>query len=324
MMTRTEIAVLPGGLNAALYKHELAIAEQALPCWTIVTEGLAPYGQSEIVLTVLKARGARDEFPPGVLGYIRSLKQLAEQGSFVGDGGISSWRAPGPLGFGGFVGVAFFLPTPIPGIRLRDDYLEGVFLKEGEVEVATRCSLQRVLNALGRQARYFPFPYWSDPGRAAVYGLGDAGRSVLYNLDRIAMPGATATVSQQGDACLLSVPRDGAELLAETLESRRAVAVLPGRDPGLPAALVWNPQQAAPEANAVAGKDASDLSAAFVSLVASDEPVDRVTFLEDGYGVLLSPDTAARLLALLRSGEANELVVAEAQRVLTVRVPPEA
>ena len=179
MMTRIEATLIPGGLTAVVYDHDLPVAGHLLPCWTIITGGFAALGQQEIALTVLKVREARDKVPPGVFGYLRSLFPLAEQGDFVRDGSVSSWRAPGPLNLGGFVGVAFFDPEPLPGILLPSGALAGVFLKEGEVEMALRCGVQRVLFALGRQARYFPFPHWSDPGREAVYQLGDAGRSVL-------------------------------------------------------------------------------------------------------------------------------------------------
>ncbi|HWA74351.1 MAG TPA: hypothetical protein VG937_18530 [Polyangiaceae bacterium] len=320
MMTRIEATLIPGGLTAVVYDHDLPVAGHLLPCWTIITGGFAALGQQEIALTVLKVREARDKVPPGVFGYLRSLFPLAEQGDFVRDGSVSSWRAPGPLNLGGFVGVAFFDPEPLPGILLPSGALAGVFLKEGEVEMALRCGVQRVLFALGRQARYFPFPHWSDPGREAVYQLGDAGRSVLYELDRVAMPGATATVSQQGNDCVLTVPADAAQLLADTLEQRGALAVQPGRDLALSAALVWNPAQAEPQASAVAGKSAAELSATFVTLFVRYDPVDRVTFLEDGYGAVLTRDTATRLIAALRSGDQSELRVAENQRALTIRI----
>lgn len=323
MMTRQELALTPGGLNAALYDHELPVAGHLLPCWTVVTQGLAPHGQREIALTVLKTREARDNMPPGVFGYIRSLNQLAEQGSLIDAGGISSWKAPGPLGMGGFVGVAFFDSAELPGVLLPSDALTGVFLKEGEVEMATRCGVQRVLYALGRQVRYFPFPYWSDPGRDAVFQLGDAARSVLYKFDRVAMPSATATVTHMGERCLLRVPGDGAILLADTLELRGGAAVQPGRDLALSAALVWNPAQTQPQASAVTGKDPSELAATFVTLVIGDDPTDRVTFLEDGFGALLSRETAARLLTALRKGEATTLLIADARRTLILEISAE-
>lgn len=166
-----------------------------------MTEGLTSSGQREVTLTVLRRGGAESGFPEGVLAYIPALERLGVQGKVVKVHDVSGYRAPGPFGLGPFVGVAFVEAAPIPEVHAPPGALAGVFLTEGELAMATRCSVLRVLHRLGKVARYFPTPYWSDPSRQTVYDDADVERSVLSQLERAVVPEAAATL--EGDVMRL-------------------------------------------------------------------------------------------------------------------------
>lgn len=321
-MMDVKLSNLGPGLDVAIYSHELTIGESSLPAWSLVTEGLASFGQREVTLTILRRGGAEAEFPDGVLRYVGALKLLGDQGKTVKIHDVSGYRAPGPFGLGSFVGVAFIEAMPIPGLHAPDGALAGVFLTEGELAMATRCSVLRVLHRLGKVARYYPTPYWSDPSRQTVYDVADVERSVLSQLERAVVPEAAATL--QGDAMRLTLPRAFATSLAERIESHSAAAVLPAREPAARGALVWSPGQHQPEAILAEGSDGATLAATFVALVPHDEAGDEIRFMEDGYAALLSAGTTKRLAAALRAEAPFELRGGTHGRMLAISVIPSA
>jgi hypothetical protein len=99
----------PGLLSADIHFHDVQASEDArsLPCWTAVTKGLAARGQRELALTVVRFSDDPEDFPPGLIGYLKAVRRFATEGRLVDAGGLSGYREPGPFGFGQFVGVAF-------------------------------------------------------------------------------------------------------------------------------------------------------------------------------------------------------------------------
>lgn len=290
---------LEAGLDAVIYDHSVQARGRSLHAVTLVSDGLSQYGQREVLFTALREGPVHDGFPDGVLQYVPVLKRFAVQGRFVDHGGVSGYRPPGPFGMGPFVGLAFQDAPAITGIVQPRNALLGVFLTEGELAMASRCSVTRVLNQLGKQARYFPAPYWCDPPRSSVYAVEDVERSILRKFERASVAGATATL--RGDAMQLTVPSSFARSIANRIEARQVTAVLPRRDEGVHAALVWTPGQQDAEAIFVDGADASAVAATFVAFIPNDASEDEIRFMEDGYVALLSRQSAERLIDALRT-----------------------
>jgi hypothetical protein len=306
------------GLEATVHAYDLAVGGTELPVWTLTTRGLAASQQREVAFTIVRNAASGREFPKGVLDYVPALKHFASQGRVVGDGGVSGYRAPGPFGLGSFVGVAFMDAETIPGVPLPDAALAGVFLTESELAMASSCGARRVLNRLGRAARYFPSPYWSDASRESVYTLEDSRRSLLARFEHATVADAFATL--RGDVMDLSIPRAFATTLASRTESRLVSAILPGREHGVSAALVWSPGQAEPEAIFAEGPRPTAFAATFVAFVPNDADRDDIRFMEDGYVVLLSKGSADHLVAKLGAGAPLELGGGSHERTLRIAV----
>lgn len=310
-----------GLLSAEIYPHEVCNGDGALSCWTAVTRGLARVGQRELVLTIVREAKARDAFPREVLDYFSAVRTFAEQGRIVDEGGVSGYRAPGPFGLGSFVGLAFMNAVPVVDVPVPPDGLAGVFLTEGELAVAAFCSVTRVLYRLGKEARYFPTPYWSDPSRKSVYAVGDADRSVLSKMRPTRLLGATATL--RGSELVLTLPSAAARTIADRVSSGAAVAVLPGRERSVTAALVWMPGQAEAEAIFEAGTEPTSMAASFVALVPRGEQAEDVRFIEDGFAALLSEPTATGLADALRKGSPYSIRSSRSDWELTIRMTPD-
>ncbi len=312
-----ESATLEPGLVAILYTHELAIRDATCPAWTLVSDGLSAFGQREISLTVLRTDATLETFPEGVIDYLRALKHFASQGQVVRDGDVNGYRAPGPFGLGAFVGVAFYDAPAIAGVEQPADALAGVFLTEGELAMAAQCSTRRVLNRLGKEARHFPTPYWSNPLRASVYATSDVEQSILSQFPRALPVGASATL--RGQALHLKLPPDFALSLADRVAAGEAAAILPKREPGVDAALVWTPGQREPEAIIADDSEASAIAATFVGFAPATAH-DELRFMEDGYAALLSPASASALAQALRSASPFELRDPTSARSLHVTI----
>jgi hypothetical protein len=307
---------LEPGLSVVLHTYDLPLHDAWHPAWTLVTSGLSLVNQREVALTILRT-GAEDEaFPRGVLEYIPALKRFAAEGHIVRAGDISGYRAPGPFQLASFVGLAFFDAPAIPGVELADDALTGLFLTEGELAMASRCSVSRVLNRLGKAARHFPAPHWTNPLRPPVYTLADVDQSILTQMSRAVVSQASATL--RGDVLSLSIPRAFAKALAERTASGEASAVLPRWHADTGAALVWSVGQREPEAIIAEGTEPSAFAATFVALVPNDAAEDEIRFMEDGYAVVLSVQSKRHLVDSLQSGTPYEL--RDAARGRTLRV----
>ena len=145
---------------------------------------------------------------------------------------------------------------------------------------------------------------------------------MLSKFERARVGEAAATL--RGNVMLLTLPSAFAQVLADSIESRTVFAVLPARDRSINGALVWSPNQQEAEAIFADGTAPSSLAATFVGLIPNDEPEDDIRFMEDGYVVLLSAGSAARLVAALREGSSVELRGGTQERTLMVKTLPAA
>lgn len=151
-----------------------------------------------------------------------------------------------------------------------------------------------------------------------MYGTGDCGRSLLSKMDRLNVSRTTATLN--GEAMVLKLPRDAAVTIADRIDATASIGVLANRDPAVTAALVWLPGQKEPAATFIDGSEPSAFAALFVALIPSDAPADDIQFMEDGYVVLLSADSAARLVNNLRDGSSVFFQGGNPERSLTIAV----
>lgn len=313
----SRVELVPGELWATVHRHTLVATAGSLPCWTAVTDGLATAGQREVAITVVRPPDESAGFPPGILGYLAALLEFARQGRIVTDGDVSGYRPPGPFGFGPFVGVAFGTAQPIEGVPLPDRALAGVLLTEGELAMAM-VSTDRVLSRLSQASRWYPWPFWSDPARTAVYQVGDSDQSILSKLPRANRRLTTAELA--GNDVTMRVARGDAGPLAAHLASGQAVAVLPGPDPSATGALVWSPGQREPLATTAELTGPQRLSVRFVALVPVSDAVDTVRFQEDGFAILLSPATLSVLVDGLRDGTGVRLSAGDEVYSVTVQL----
>jgi hypothetical protein len=198
--------------------------------------------------------------------------------------------------------AVLFARNPWLGPDFDPDVLHGILITEHEFNMVRATSPYRVLSALGRLYRYYPWPYWSDPSRPEVYGPDSLEATLVPQTPCLHCEGAYATTS--GDSVRATIPLWAATELAETLAASEVVTVTLGREPGIRAAFAWMPGDDQPTAIHAEDDDASRIVTWFLMFVASEAEVDDVGRREDGVTVLLTPKTAMQLADALRAGSA--------------------
>jgi hypothetical protein len=116
-------------------------------------QGLGRNGQRELVISIANRDGSA--FPVGVFHYFVTVDRLAGERRLVGPGGITGFNPSGPFGFGGFIGVAYAPATGDHRIPPPPGALQVVLLRDGELDMANRCSPWRVLARMGEMAQFF-------------------------------------------------------------------------------------------------------------------------------------------------------------------------
>ena len=302
--------LVPNALWVDLHDHILKIAGADRPCLTAVTRGLSDVGQPEMVFT-LTGSAAVENFPPGVLAYLKWVHGMALDGHTVGPGALSGFRPPGPFaGLGPFLGVVFSAATPDHQVAIPPGAVQGVLITQGELEMAQLCSPWRVLARLGQEAQFFPWPFWSDPLRPATYLPGDGERSLLGKSGTPQLHLGRLDASLDGSRLDVALTAAEAGHLAENLSSRPLLAIVPPPNPAATATLVWSPEQTKPMAICADPALASFASAQFLMIAPNHGRHDEIRFAEDGFTAIVSPNTTKVLVQHLRRGDAITLTAA--------------
>ncbi|MGO9821296.1 MAG: hypothetical protein ACLPTJ_11680 [Solirubrobacteraceae bacterium] len=298
------VELIEGVLWGDVVDHPLDLGGGHMPCWTITTRGLSTFGQRELVLTI--ANPAEAELPAGIFDFLVTVGRLSGEGQLVGSGAITAFQTPGPFDFGEFLGAVYTPATVEHEIRLPTDALQAVLLRDGELEMAIRCSCWRVLARLGEIARFCPWPFWSDPSRPSAYQSGDADRSLLSKVPRLRF--GRLDLSLDGTELVATLDASEAAQVASELAVRDFATVVPDPDATSLATLVWSPDQVEPTAISSDPTRTTSVSARFLMIVSDQrQDQDEIRFQEDGWSLLATPTRACTLIDALTQAQDAEL-----------------
>ncbi len=291
----------PGRMAVKVYSHEIEAVDGRF--WSVVSEGLEPLGQREIVVTLKRReRETEEELPAGLLELFRTLYGLAKQKRIVDEGGFTRF------GKGGFLephlgGMVYASAELIDGVELPRRALVGVALHAREMDVVKMGGAFRILGRLGLAHRRFPFPCWSDRDRASVAHDGEATSLLARIGGRRVRHVSVIAVDEVVTLRLLP----GAELapFLDQVPDDHAVTLFLEPDPTASACLVWTPGQAAPQA--ISAADTADRYTGNHVMIAGGCPDDQIDQGEDGYWLRLTESSFRRFKDAVREGRAFEL-----------------
>jgi hypothetical protein len=331
------LPVVPGELTVRVHVHTIDSRQGPLPCWSYVTDGLAVYGQKELVFTLQRQRReAAADFPRQLLEFFRGVHQAAVQGRHVVAGNWSQFLCPsGFLGQHDAVTVVYDPAQHLEGVDLPADALAVILLAEEEAEVVQQLGPYRVLTLLGQTYRYYPCPPWAERHRPGVLSRQAAQESLLMKIP--CLPGAAATVRWQidraanprirlptgdwlaesaktsGERLTLRIESGSLTYLQETLGKLPAgapFALLTRPDPRADARLVWKPGQERTESIIPPGSEASCYTGGFVAFLSAAEQADSEQVLEDGFALCLSEASGTKVREALQRGQSLAFPVA--------------
>jgi hypothetical protein len=272
--------LVPGKLSAQVYLHDVKSVRRKIPCWTYVTDGLRERGQKEVVITLSREEDENaSDFPRAPLKFFSHLYEFSEGGESVDVGDVTQFEGDG---FMGRAGIVYAEPESLYGLELPSFSLAAVLLTEDELQAVHAFGATRVLALLGKAARHYPYPAWSDRSRPGLELTATLEQSVLAQIDRRRIPGLRVRV--EGNRIVASVAPEAVEDL-QTVLSRATVNVplaLPtDLDPVADGCLVWEPGHLEPTVAAPPGSRRTRLSGCFLALV-PDQEEDCSEIVEDG------------------------------------------
>ncbi|MDB5310235.1 MAG: hypothetical protein JWO38_4437 [Gemmataceae bacterium] len=323
-----EVELIPGRLVARVVAHEVPLGDRTLPCWTYTTHGLAAVGQDELIFTLRRRSGEpATAVPTDPFTLMKQVFSLAEQGRAVGPMGYTVFGSPrGFLGVTQQVGIVYARPpAALPDIPVAsvDQTLVVILLRPEEAAVVQRVGAYRVLTLLGREARYYPYPFWSDRDRAAVINEAAAQASVMSKVSaRIGCPEASVRVSIPdvprqvgaadrevsgfGDTIEFWLTKTQAAKLADTLRSfgpSGSCVLTTTPDPSADVRLVWEPGLMEVQTITPGGSKAQIVTGGYLIVVFGPDLQDGARVVEDGFAVIFRPETWERVLSAMTNGE---------------------
>ncbi|MEO7331257.1 MAG: hypothetical protein ABI193_21960 [Minicystis sp.] len=295
-----EIELVPRALRASIHLHSIDTQDGPLPCWSYLTEGLAAFGQKEVVFTVAAERDADPgRFPTEPLRFASTLLQLASQGRTVDAGAITE------LGGGGFMmrrGLTYVKALPLAGVPLPAAALAAIPLTAEELAVLKIGGQTRVLAALGAAFHHYPFPPWLDRVRKSVITPESTLGTLLAEVPHLAAPG---TVRIEKNTVLFRLRPEAVVLIGRALGELppgAGFALTTEIDAEADGCLIWQVGQESPSAIAPPGSRGERLGGCFV-LFAPDQPEDGGQIVEDGMAMSLTTASMAALRRALAAGQ---------------------
>ena len=300
--------IVPDELYAIVNLHDMQQGANSFSCWSYVSEGLNRLGQKELAILIRQNPGEEiHEYPMDPLGLFLTVRQYAEQGSFVTEGDVTEFGESGFID-SKFRAMAYLRPLGIAGMDEPNSVLSCVLLTEDELEIARRFGLTRVLALLGYTFSHFPCPPWVDRNRNSCITdemKSAMDQSILAKVPQFAIPGVRVQLA--GTTLSIKCPTGLEEGLNELLEQipGEAPLVVSGElDPDANALLVWQAtMENGPSAITPPGSDGSKVCGCSV-LFFPEQDESNAQVVEDSFLLsLATPDWLKMRKALMTGSE---------------------
>jgi len=287
--------IVPDELFAVVNLHDMQQGANAFSCWSYVSEGLNRVGQKELAI-LIKQESTEDvhDYPMDPLGLFLTVRQYAEQGSFVTEGDVTEFGETGFIDTK-FRAMAYLRPLGIAGMEEPDSVLSCVLLTDDELEIARRFGLTRVLSLLGYSFSHFPCPPWVDRARTSAVNdtmKQDMDKSILAKVPQFAIPGVRVQLA--GTTLRIRCPlglQDGLNELLTQIPTEAPLVVSTELDPDANALLVWQAtMENGPSAITPPGSDGSKVCGCSV-LIFPEQDESNAQVVEDSFLLsLATPD----------------------------------
>ncbi|EQL32153.1 hypothetical protein BDFG_05634 [Blastomyces dermatitidis ATCC 26199] len=208
------------GVQALIFYHKIkSVISGEMDCWTYISKGLAQVGQKEIVFTIRRRAGEReDHLPIAPFQWMKFVYSAAKDGQRVEEFQRTEFHSPSFLDRSDFQWIVYCPAHPItniPASYFPTEWLQVIPLTAPEAEVAQKYGIMRALGHLGAQERWFPFPPWINRDRQPCITMASMAGSVKDSIPLVVVRGISAL--KRGMEIVLHVPRESAFHLKHAL-----------------------------------------------------------------------------------------------------------
>ena len=295
--------IVPNELSVQIYSHTLP-GEKKAEAWSFVTEGLANAGQSELVMTIIKHEGEKEEEAAhDPIMFFKTVHTLAKQNKLV-EAGDRTELNPGAKGFIApqFIGTIYLPVQPLESLNLPADGLIAMPITREELDAFNIGGASRVSARLSRQDKFYPYPVWCDRNRKSVFTQEEIKtmKSEPINEAPTANLYKAGVIADENQLSLALLP-DACQRLGKILKGLPKDAPLKlnlGVDPRANAFLVWSPGQAM--AVAPPNSNGSIMSGSYLEILPGVKQSEFGGF-GDGFVAMLTNDDWEKFRAAIDS-----------------------
>ncbi|CAA6827771.1 MAG: Unknown protein [uncultured Aureispira sp.] len=295
---------IPKKLSIIVDEHQIPVTmgNNNVRALSYLSTGLSQVGQQELFFVLKTNQIDVNNIPTEPLHFFEQVYQFATQGQIVKEGDITQFGQKDLWGWKGIV----YAKSPLHlQKQLPKDCLSLILLSLEEVQAIPSFGALRVLSMLGKQARYYPFPYWTDNHRANLL-IGALKESLLTRVNRINLPEAVVTSVKNKHIYLKIARQLSLDLSKQTFPSSVPIGILPSLAAEADACLTWSFEPNKPEAISLPDSKGSIISGCLLVLIGG-QAQNSSRILEDGFALLLTTEEWERFWLAFKSKQVYQL-----------------
>jgi hypothetical protein len=281
------LEILPDILSIDVYSHTMPTLLETFPCWTFISRGLFRTGQKEIIISLKKKADENEEdLFEAVVNYYKIITNFAVNKKLVDHGGVTQF---GERKFFGHH-LLYVEARSIPDIPVPARSLYALLINDEEMTWYQQFGDLRLTAKLGATTRHYPYPSWSDRDRRSVVSEKDREESILSQASLLRNP--TVVIFRENNEVVLKLNKAHAAYLREAfaeLTPDMPLIFLGRLSPDADACLAWDSSQDEPFAISDPSGQGKKIAGCFL-LIATDEGPVTVRVVEDGFGIVMSPE----------------------------------
>lgn len=281
------IEVVPNQLSVIVDEHQIpkSMGNSNLNALSYLSKGLTSVGQQELFFVLKTNQIDVSNIPQDPLFFLAQVYQLAQQGRIVKEGDITQFGSKDMWGWKGIV----YAPAPLHlQSKLPQNCLSMILLTLEEVQAVQDFGALRILSMLGKQARYYPFPYWTDHHRENLL-IKELQDSLLLRVNRVNLREATVTMLNNNHIYLKISTSLKIDFPPDALPGPVPIGILPSLAAEANACLTWSFAPNTPEAITLPNSNGTVISGCMLVLI-GEQSENSSRMLEDGFALLLTKE----------------------------------
>lgn len=298
------IELIPQQLSVIVDEHQIPVTmgNTSVRALSYLSNGLSNLGQQELFFVLKTNHIDLNNLPQEPLHFFAQVHQFATQGQIVKEGDITQF---GKKDLWGWKGITYAKAPLHLQKKLPKDCLSMILLSLEEVQAIPNFGALRILSMLGKQARYFPFPYWTDHHRENLL-IQELKDSLLARVNRINLPEAVLTLVNN-EHIYLKMPRKlSLDFSEQSFPETIPIGIIPSLATEADACLTWSFEPNTPEAITLPNSKGTVISACMLILIGA-QGRNFARIVEDGFSLLLTTEEWNRFWLAFKNKEVFQL-----------------